>query len=77
MAARHIRSQVDSEQAALNLERAELEADDQGERWEPTAICVGRGFERLGELGAGVKFVDGVPNDKIKRTQTQSQRAAA
>ncbi len=32
-------------QAALNLERAELEADDQGERRELTAIYVGRGLD--------------------------------
>lgn len=36
-----------------------------------------RGFERLGELVAGVKFVDGVPNNKIKHTQVQPQQAAA
>jgi putative transposase len=35
------------------------------------------GFERLGNLVAGVKFVDGVPNNKIKRTPVQSQQAAA
>ena len=40
-----VRSQADSEQAALNLERAELAADDQGERRELTAIYVGRGLE--------------------------------
>lgn len=40
-----VRSQADSEQAALNLERAELEADDPGERRELTAIYVGRGVE--------------------------------
>ena len=40
-----VRSQADSEQAALNLERAELEADDQGERRELTAIYVGRGLD--------------------------------
>ena len=40
-----VRSQADSEQAALNLERAELEADDQGERRELTAIYVGRGVD--------------------------------
>ena len=40
-----VRSQADSEQAALNLERAELKADDQGERRELTAIYVGRGVE--------------------------------
>src|SRR5471030_2330039 len=39
-----VRSQADSEQAALNLERAELEVDDQGERRELTAIYVGRGL---------------------------------
>src|SRR5450759_1970726 len=40
-----VRSQADSEQAALNQERAELEADDQGERRELTAIYVGRGLD--------------------------------
>src|SRR5512139_1526876 len=35
-----VRSQADSEQAALNLERTELAADDQGERRELTAIYV-------------------------------------
>jgi vacuolar iron transporter family protein len=40
-----VRSQADSEEAALNLERAELKADDQGERRELTAIYVGRGVE--------------------------------
>jgi VIT1/CCC1 family predicted Fe2+/Mn2+ transporter len=40
-----VRSQADSEQAALDLERAELEADDQGERQELTAIYVGRGLD--------------------------------
>jgi VIT1/CCC1 family predicted Fe2+/Mn2+ transporter len=40
-----VRSQADSEQAALNLERAELEADDEGERRELTAIYVGRGLD--------------------------------
>ena len=40
-----VRSQADSEQAALNLERAELKADDQGERRELTAIYVGRGLD--------------------------------
>ena len=40
-----VRSQADSEQAALDLERAELKADDQGERRELTAIYVGRGVE--------------------------------
>jgi len=36
-----------------------------------------RGFERLGELIAGVKFVDGISNKKIKRTQVQPQQVAA
>ena len=36
-------SQADSEQAALSLERSELEADGPGERRELTAIYVGRG----------------------------------
>jgi VIT1/CCC1 family predicted Fe2+/Mn2+ transporter len=40
-----VRSQADSEQAALNLERAELEGDDPGERRELTAIYVGRGLD--------------------------------
>jgi VIT1/CCC1 family predicted Fe2+/Mn2+ transporter len=40
-----VRSQADSEQAALNLERAELEADEQGEHRELTAIYVGRGVD--------------------------------
>lgn len=40
-----VRSQSDSEQAALNLERAELKADDQGEQRELTAIYVGRGLD--------------------------------
>lgn len=40
-----VRSQSDSEQAALNQERAELEADDQGERRELAAIYVGRGLD--------------------------------
>jgi vacuolar iron transporter family protein len=40
-----VRSQADSEDAALKLERAELDADDPGERRELTAIYVGRGLE--------------------------------
>jgi VIT1/CCC1 family predicted Fe2+/Mn2+ transporter len=40
-----VRSQADSEEAALILERSELEADDHGERRELTAIYVGRGVE--------------------------------
>ena len=40
-----VRSQSDSEEAALSLERRELEADDHGERQELTAIYVGRGVE--------------------------------
>ena len=40
-----VRSQADSEEAALNLERAELAADDQGERRELTAIYVSRGLD--------------------------------
>jgi VIT1/CCC1 family predicted Fe2+/Mn2+ transporter len=40
-----VRSQADSEQAALNLERRELEADDEGERRELTAIYVNRGLD--------------------------------
>src|SRR5512142_239425 len=40
-----VRSQADSEQAALGLERAELAADDQGERRELTAIYTGRGLD--------------------------------
>lgn len=40
-----VRSQADSEQAALNLERTELAADDHGERRELTAIYVARGLD--------------------------------
>ena len=40
-----VHSQADSEQASLNVERAELEADDQGERRELTAIYVNRGVD--------------------------------
>lgn len=39
-----VRSQADSEAAALDMERAELEADGQAERRELTAIYVGRGL---------------------------------
>ncbi|MBI2291318.1 MAG: VIT family protein [Betaproteobacteria bacterium] len=40
-----VRSQADSEDAALDLERAELAADDEGERRELTAIYVNRGLD--------------------------------
>ena len=40
-----VRSQADSETAALDLERAELKADGEGERRELTAIYVGRGLD--------------------------------
>jgi vacuolar iron transporter family protein len=40
-----VRSQADSEQAALDLERAELQADGPGERRELTAIYVDRGVD--------------------------------
>src|SRR5512135_3467583 len=40
-----VRSQADSEAAALTLERAELAADDAGERRELTAIYVARGVD--------------------------------
>lgn len=40
-----VRSQADSEQAALNLERKELESDNPGERRELTAIYVDRGLD--------------------------------
>jgi len=40
-----VRSQADSEEAALNLERAELESDDPGERRELTAIYASRGLD--------------------------------
>src|ERR1017187_4596905 len=40
-----VRSQADSEEAALHLEQAELQADDQGEHRELTAIYVGRGVD--------------------------------
>ena len=38
-------SQADSEQAALNLERMEIETDDEGERRELTGIYVDRGLD--------------------------------
>jgi VIT1/CCC1 family predicted Fe2+/Mn2+ transporter len=40
-----VRSQADSQTAALDLERAELKADGEGERRELTAIYVGRGLD--------------------------------
>ena len=40
-----VRSQADSEAAALTLERAELAADDPGERRELTAIYIARGVD--------------------------------
>ena len=40
-----VRSQADSERAALNVERTELAADDQAERRELAAIYVGRGVD--------------------------------
>ena len=40
-----VHSQADSEQAALDLERAELAADDKGEHAELTAIYVARGLD--------------------------------
>lgn len=40
-----VRSQADSEQAALSLEKRELETDSEGEHRELTAIYEGRGLE--------------------------------
>jgi VIT1/CCC1 family predicted Fe2+/Mn2+ transporter len=40
-----VRSQADSEEAALSLERAELKADDAGEQRELTEIYVNRGLD--------------------------------
>jgi len=40
-----VKSQADIEEADLNLERAELEADDKGEHKELSAIYVARGLE--------------------------------
>lgn len=40
-----VHSQADTEQADLKLERAELKADNQGERKELAAIYVGRGLD--------------------------------
>jgi len=40
-----VRSQADSEQAALGMERAELKADDKGEHQELAAIYVHRGLD--------------------------------
>ena len=49
-----VRSQADSEEAALSLERAELATDDHGEQRELTAIYVGRGVDpELAEKVAG------------------------
>src|SRR5208283_4441340 len=40
-----VHSQADTEEAELNLERTELQADDQGEHKELMAIYVARGLE--------------------------------
>ncbi len=40
-----VHSQADTEQAAIDQERAELEADDKGEHRELTQIYVGRGLD--------------------------------
>jgi vacuolar iron transporter family protein len=40
-----VQSQADTEEADLNLERAELQADDKGEHKELSAIYVNRGLE--------------------------------
>jgi vacuolar iron transporter family protein len=40
-----VHSQADTEQAELELERAELKADDKGEHQELTAIYIGRGLD--------------------------------
>ena len=40
-----VQSQADSEEAALNMERAELASDDKGEHRELAAIYVGRGLD--------------------------------
>lgn len=40
-----VHSQADTEQAELELERKELEADDKGEHKELTAIYIGRGLD--------------------------------
>jgi VIT1/CCC1 family predicted Fe2+/Mn2+ transporter len=40
-----VHSQADTEQADLKLERAELQADDEGEHKELTAIYVARGLD--------------------------------
>src|SRR5512134_1704025 len=40
-----VRSQADSEQAALGMERAEIKADDKGEHQELAAIYVKRGLD--------------------------------
>ena len=40
-----VHSQADTEKAELERERAELQADDKGERRELTAIYVGRGLD--------------------------------
>ena len=40
-----VHSQKDTEEAELNLERAELKGDDKGEHKELTAIYIGRGLD--------------------------------
>jgi VIT1/CCC1 family predicted Fe2+/Mn2+ transporter len=40
-----VHSQADTEEAELELERAELQADDKGEHKELMAICVARGLD--------------------------------
>src|SRR5580698_9475026 len=40
-----VHSQADTEQADLNIERAELKADDKGEHKELTAIYIARGVD--------------------------------
>ena len=74
-----VRSQSDSEQAALNQERAELEADDQGERRELAAIYVGRGLDpalakQVAEQLMAHDALDAHARDELGISETLSAR---
>jgi vacuolar iron transporter family protein len=74
-----VRSQSDSEQAALTLERSELATDDVGERRELTAIYVGRGVDQeLAEKVAGQLMAHDAlgahARDELGITETLSAR---
>jgi VIT1/CCC1 family predicted Fe2+/Mn2+ transporter len=74
-----VRSQSDSEQAALNQERAELEADDRGERRELAAIYVGRGLDpalakQVAEQLMAHDALDAHARDELGISETLSAR---